>query len=142
MTPFHILGSSGKADINADDHNRLRDTPATSTSFLSDGRGGERVAPPLPMLNGIANGEIEESPPPPPLPVKSTRRGSGSRLKGIAEEEMMLMNELDLLEKLVDSKDVRRAEEEEEEEEEEPPEIRGLERAGSSSVSPEQDSKA
>lgn len=142
MTPFHNFPGSGKADIYADDHHRLIDTTTTSTSFLLEGRGGERVAPPLPIQNGIANGELDESPP--PLPSKSVQKSSGPKLGGIAEEEKMLMNELDLLEKLVDSKEVQRREEKEEEgskkEVGSAAEVRDSERP--SAVVSQQDSKA
>ena len=143
MTPFHNFAGSGKTDIYADDHHRLIDTTTTSTSFLLEGRGGERMAPPLPIQNGIANGELDESPPPPPLPFKSNRRKPGPKLGGIAEEERMLMNELDLLEKLVDSKEVQRREEEEEGSKKEvgtEAEVRGSERPAA--VISEQTSKA
>lgn len=94
-------GGGGVTDI-------YEDNLKTATgSFLSEGRGGERATPPLPRLvNGIANGEPEPGSAPPPLPSKVGRRRSNEpRLQEIAEEERMLMNELDLLEKIVDSKE-------------------------------------
>lgn len=142
MAPFQNLIGTGTADIFSEDHHRLKDANITSTSFLLEGRGGERMSPPLPMLNGIANGEEDASPPPPPLPTKSNRRRSGPKLQGIAEEEKKLMDELDLLEKLVDSRDVRRLETEAEK----PEEVRGLETRTTensvASVVSEKDSRA
>lgn len=103
-SPINVpFNSSGKVDIYDDNH--LKSTGP----FLSEGRGGEIAAPPLQRLvNGIANGENESTTLPPPLPTKMGRRGSsGPRLQGIAEEERMLMNELDLLEQLVDTKEMK-----------------------------------
>ena len=106
LTPFHSLGGGrGKTDIYGD---RVADSATTSSSFLLRGRGGEKTAPPLPGLtNGLANGEDDDaSPPPPPLPEKTASwQKSGPKLEGIVEEERMLINELDLLKKLVDKKD-------------------------------------
>lgn len=139
MVPFINFGGSGNADIYSEDHHRLKDDTITSTSFLLGGRGGEETAPPLPMVNGIANGEDDSSSPPPPLPAKSSRRRPGQKLEGIAEEERMLINELDLLTKLVDRK---------EEEERGSPTSRDLEirtaddSVVSNSVVPEKDSRA
>ena len=115
---------TSRSDVGSD-LLRQEDSTKTSTSFLLEGRGGEQTAPPPQprLLNGIAtNGEVveETSPSPPPLPAKSTRRrshpegeGEGEiKLQGAVEEERMLMNELDLLEKMVDSKDSSRVKQE------------------------------
>ena len=122
MTPFHTFRGGPADQLRTEDTTTAN--VKTSTPFLLEGRGGEKTAPPLPrLLNGIAsNGELGEgeeatpSPPPPPLPAKSAarRRSSGGpKLQGIAEEEQMLMNELDLLEKLVDSKEASKEEKQE-----------------------------
>lgn len=97
--------SGKKANIYADKQ-QLEHHMKSRSPFLSEERGGEKLAPPLPRLvNGIANGEVESSSPP-PLPTKVGRRRScGPKLQGIAEEERMLINELDLLEKMVDEKE-------------------------------------
>ena len=78
---------------------------ATGDHFLLEGRGGEDpIPPPLHprLVNGFSNNDEEGSPPPPPLPAKQARRTQGTKLQGIAEEERTLIDELELLEKLVD----------------------------------------
>ena len=106
----HSLSPSPISNNNLGDLGAgLGDIYDASGPFLLEGRGGEKAAPPQQRLaNGIAaNGEdAGPSSLPPPLPAKmGRRRSSGPKLQEIAEEEQMLINELDMLEKIVDSKE-------------------------------------
>lgn len=107
MTPFHTLsGIYGEELLRSE----KTSSKTVGDSFLSEGRGGGVEVPPPPplplprLVNGFANGEAEMTTPPPPLPAKGIRKKSGPKLQEIAEEERMLMNELDLLEKMVENK--------------------------------------
>ena len=75
----------------------VRENSGDSDSFLLEGRGGERDYPPLPkMTNGTAVDDDEESPP--PVPIKQ-----GSKSRDITAEKMALIDELEILEKMVES---------------------------------------
>ena len=94
-------------------HNVYDDDPLPEDSaernhgtFLLEGRGEERPIPPLPkFVNGIINNEDEMGDSSPPLPAKKQDQSPqipGVKIQEIADEELMLINELDLLEKMVD----------------------------------------
>lgn len=111
QTPYHDLLVGGHIDIYGE-NSQLESKSNGSGSFLVEGRGGEKLSPPLPktMMNhtGSINTEVENenenesSTPPPPLPTKQRKRPVPSKsLHDIEEEEKALISELNELEKLV-----------------------------------------
>ena len=130
----YMHDDTGKIDIYNSEvpYPWIKDSSATTStssgSFLSEGRGGERANPPPLMTNGITasaattrttNGtsssegsadDVTEEGAPPPIPSKVGRKKSGGqRLEEITEEEKALVGELDLLEKLMETKHSRKS---------------------------------
>lgn len=106
QTPYHDL--LGRVDIYGE--SSQLESKSNGGSFLVEGRGGEKVSPPLPntVMNHIGNGYTEvqngdeSGTPPPPLPTKQRRKPAPSKsLNDIQEEEKALISELNELEKLV-----------------------------------------
>lgn len=90
---------AGTADIYSTDP-WSSENSGDSLSFLLEGRGGERAYPPLPkMTNGTAANVDNDEESPPPIPTKQ-----GTRSKDIVAEEKALFGELDILEKMMESK--------------------------------------
>ena len=107
QTPYHDVLVGGRVDIYGE--NSQLESKSNGGSFLVEGRGGDKVSPPLPkmMMNHVGNINVEvengsESSTPPPLPTKLRRRQPPSKsLHDIEEEEKALISELNELEKLV-----------------------------------------